>query len=499
MFILLAVLEVLILIVLVVMLQRKPGAPPPVDPRAAQIPDQLARLEARSEARADALGAQVRDGLAEIRREAGENALQAREAAARDAGLLRAEVTASIATLGTTLRDGLADFRGDNKGSAEALRRAVQENLDAIAQRLGGFIAEATRNQLEAREALNAKLNELGAGNAQKQDALRAAMEDRLEKLNVTNAAKLEEMRQTVDEKLHATLHSRLTESFGAVSDQLMKVHTGLGEMTALSSGVNDLNRIFSNVKSRGGIAEVQLGRLLEQILAPTQFQKNVSVKPGSGELVEFAVRFPGATGETLLPIDAKFPREAWERLETAYEAGVVDEVAAAGRAFEAAIRTEGKRICSKYINEPVTTPHAIMFLPTESLYAEVVRRDGLQADIQNNCRVTIAGPSTLSAILISFQMGFQMLNLQKKGSEVWKVLATTRTEFTTFGKLMDKIGDDMLKVHGKLSEVGVRTRAINRALREVGEDQADEGTVLAFDGGAGVVERLAAVNDEGE
>ena len=499
MFIVLAVLEVLVLIVLVVMLTRKPVGSPtePVDPRAAQVPDQLARLEARSEARADGLSAQVRDGLAEIRREAGENALQAREAAAREAGLLRAEVTASIATLGTTLRDGLADFRGDNKGSAEALRRAVQENLEAIAQRLGGFIAEATRNQLEAREALNAKLNELGQGNAQKQDALRAAMEERLERMNVTNAAKLEEMRQTVDEKLHATLHTRLTESFGAVSDQLMKVHTGLGEMTALSSGVNDLNRIFSNVKSRGGIAEVQLGRLLEQVLAPTQFLKNAQVKPGTGELVEFAVRFPGATGETLLPIDAKFPREAWERLETAHEGGVPDEIAAAGRAFEAAIRTEGKRICSKYINEPVTTPHAIMFLPTESLYAEVVRRDGLQADLQSNCQVTIAGPSTLSAILISFQMGFQMLNLQEKGSEVWTVLAKTRTEFGKFGGLMDKISEDLLKVHGELSDVGVRTRAINRALREVGEDEVEGGTLLAFDGG--VVERLAAVNEEAE
>jgi len=494
MFILLVVLEVLILIVLVVMLLRKPIGAPPVDPRAAQIPDQLARLETRSEAKSDALGVQVRDGLAEIRREAGENALQAREAAARDAGLLRAEVTASIATLGTTLRDGLADFRGDNKASAEALRRAVQENLDAIAQRLGGFISEATRNQLEAREALNTKLTELGAGNAQKQDSMRAAMEDRLERLNVTNAAKLEEMRQTVDEKLHATLHTRLTESFGAVSDQLMKVHSGLGEMTALSSGVNDLNRIFSNVKSRGGIAEVQLGRLLEQILAPTQFQRNVAVKPGTGELVEYAVRFPGATGETLLPIDAKFPREAWERLETAYEAGVVEEVAAAGRAFEAAIRTEGKRICSKYINEPVTTPHAIMFLPTESLYAEVVRRDGLQADLQSNCQVTIAGPSTLSAILISFQMGFHMLNLQKKGSEVWKVLAKTRTEFGKFEGLMDSMEKQVGTVQGTIEKLGVRTRAINRTLREVGEDQAEEGSLLGFDG---VVAQIAAGDGE--
>src|SRR6202041_130822 len=306
-------------------------------------------------------------------------------------------------------------------------------------------------------------------------------------------------MRQTVDEKLNDTLQTRLTESFGQVTDQLNKVHTGLGEMTKLSDGVNDLSRIFTNVKSRGGFAEVQLSMLLEQMLAPGQFIRNARVKEGSLEAVEFAIRFPGLSGETLLPIDAKFPREDWERLEAAYESNIPEQIASAGKAFEAAIRTEGDRICAKYINPPRTTPHAIMFLPTEGLYAEVMRRDSLQAEIQSKCHVTIAGPSTLSAILTSFQMGFHMLALQEKGDEVWKVLQSTKTEFGKFGTLMDKVGNDLLKVHGKIADVGVRTRAINRTLRDVGDADRSlpASQLIDFDQAAGITTFLAASSDE--
>jgi DNA recombination protein RmuC len=295
-----------------------------------------------------------------------------------------------------------------------------------------------------------------------------------------------------VDEKLHATLHTRLTESFGQVTDQLTKVHTGLGEMSKLSEGVDGLSRIFTNVKSRGGFAEVQLGMLLEQMLASTQFVRNARVKTNTQEVVEFAVRFPGHGGETLLPIDAKFPREDWERLENAYAANDPELLAAAGKAFEAAIRTEGKRICEKYINPPVTTPHAIMFLPTEGLYAEVMRRDSLQAEIQSKCHVTIAGPSTLSAILTSFQMGFHMVALQEKGDEVWKVLESAKTEFGKFGVLMDKVEGDVTKIHKTLGDVGVRTRAINRTLREV----SDSGAKSALEVANGSL-RLVAAGDE--
>jgi DNA recombination protein RmuC len=336
--------------------------------------------------------------------------------------------------------------------------------------------------------------------NTELQNRLRETVEQRLSKLNDDNSKELEKMRQTVDEKLNDTLQTRLTESFGQVTDQLNKVHTGLGEMTKLSDGVNDLSRIFTNVKSRGGFAEVQLGMLLEQMLAPSQFLRNAKVKEGSLEAVEFAVRFPGQSGETLLPIDAKFPREDWERLEAAYESGNAEQIAAAGKAFEAAIRTEGDRICSKYINPPRTTPHAIMFLPTEGLYAEVMRRDALQAEVQSKCRVTIAGPSTLSAILTSFQMGFHMLAIQEKGDEVWNVLEGTKKEFGNFEVLMTKMESQVGTVQNTIQKLGVRTRAINRTLREVGE--TDKGLpagaqLIDFDQAAGITTFLAASTDD--
>jgi DNA recombination protein RmuC len=238
---------------------------------------------------------------------------------------------------------------------------------------------------------------------------------------------------------------------------------------------------------------------LLEQMLAPNQFLRNARVKEGSLESVEFAVRFPGHAGETLLPIDAKFPREDWERLEAAYESGNADQVVAAGKAFEAAIRTEGDRICSKYINPPRTTPHAIMFLPTEGLYAEVMRRDALQAEVQSKCRVTIAGPSTLSAILTSFQMGFQMLAIQEKGDEVWNVLEGAKKEFGKFEGLMDKMDKHVGTVQNTIRDLGQRTRAINRTLREVGEtDKSLPGAIpIDFDQAAGITTFLAASGED--
>ncbi len=327
-------------------------------------------------------------------------------------------------------------------------------------------------------------------------EKLRGTVEARLDALNLSNAAKLEEMRQTVDEKLHATLQNRLTESFGQVTDQLTKVHAGLGEMTKLSAGVDDLSRIFTNVKSRGTIGEVMLETLLKQMLAPSQYVQNAKVRPNTQEIVEFAVKLPTPSGEMLLPIDSKFPREIWERLETAYETG--NDIVSAGKAFEAAIRFEGKKICDKYIAPPTTTSFAIMFLPTESLYAEVMRRDGLQTDIQQNSHVTIAGPSTLSAILNSFQMGFHMLQLQQKGDEVWKVLANARTQFGKFEELMGKMDDQVSKVQKTIQDVGTRTRAINRTLRDVSVDAAQSALPAVATGGFdGLLPALAAGDEE--
>ena len=464
----------------------------PQDPRllalADTLPTQLARIEAVTSTRFDTLHAEI----ATIRRDATSDAQSHRNAINQSALNLREEVTKILTHLGGTITGHLTNFhthsaetlgahRTDTASAGETLRYAVKQDLDAINQRLVHFIAEANRNHGDSREALHSRLNELGTAQAAHQESLRFTVEKRLDHLTATNAERLEAMRATVDEKLQSTLHTRLTESFGQVTDQLTKVHSGLGEMSKLSEGVDGLSRIFTNVKSRGGFAEVQLGMLLEQMLAPSQFLRNARIKPRTNEVVEFAVRFPGHSGETLLPIDAKFPREDFERLESAYESGSPTEITSAGRAFEAAIRTEGKRICDKYIEQPVTTPYAIMFLPTEGLYAEVMRREGLQAELQSKCHVTIAGPSTLSAILSSFQMGFHMLAIQQKGDEVWKVLGQTRSEFGKFEKLMDSMEKQVGTVQNSLQSLGVRTRAINRTLRDVGELDATTNTTSAL------------------
>jgi DNA recombination protein RmuC len=442
-------LQFVILLALVAVLLRKPATVEAADPRldqllAADLPAQIAALShemTRLDARSGVLEAHLRAELAQMR----SDSAAAGTALGAESKALRTEIVGYLDKLGTGLRNALDVARQENESAAERLRSRVQEGL---------------------------------------------------QQLTTSNEKKLEEMRVTVDEKLHATLQNRLTESFGQVTDQLTKVHAGLGEMSKLSAGVDDLSRIFTNVKTRGTIGEVMLETLLKQMLAPNQYVQNAKVKPGTQEIVEFAVKLPTPQGETLLPIDSKFPREIWERLETAYETG--SDIVSAGKAFETAIRFEGRKICEKYIAPPATTSFAIMFLPTESLYAEVMRRDGLQSDIQQNCHVTIAGPSTLSAILNSFQMGFHMLQLQQKGDEVWKVLANARKEFGTFEKLMEKMTDDVGRVQGTIDKLSVRTRAINRTLRDV---SLEAGSVAVSPGDQGVFDgllpMLAASEDE--
>jgi DNA recombination protein RmuC len=472
--VLLAGLGVLTVLLLVVLLVRGRGAAA-ADPRMDAVLDAVQRVGeqvTRMDGRAETLERQVRENFEAMRREQAEQAKASR----------------------TELAGSVAELRG-----------SMQQSLEASAQRLTRFSGEMQEQQTKLREStnakladvtreMNAKLGELMASNAGLQEKLRGSVEERLDKLNTENSKKLDQMRETVDEKLHATLQTRLTESFGQVTDQLTKVHAGLGEMNTLTAGVNDLNRIFSNVKTRGGFAEVQLGKLLEQVLAPGQYVQNARVKPLSLEVVEYAVKFPGTGGEVLLPIDAKFPREAWERLETAYESGTAEQIEAARKAFDAAIRVEGKRICEKYIHEPVTTPYAIMFLPTESLYSEVLRRDGLQAELHLNCRVMVAGPTNLYALLTSFQLGFKMLNLQKKGDEVWKVLAAAQTEFGRFGDLMGTMEKQVGTVQNTIQKLGVRTRAINKTLRDVAEVDPEDARVLSIDG---MLPRLAANEEE--
>ena len=297
-------------------------------------------------------------------------------------------------------------------------------------------------------------------GNTQRQDldAIRRTVDERLK-----------EMQSIVDEKLQGTLTQRLGESFARVTEQLEQVHKGLGEMQTLANGVGDLKKVLSNVKSRGGWGEVQLEKLLEQMLSPEQYERNVVTKETSREAVEFAVKFPGR-GDTplLLPLDAKFPVEDYQHLLEALDRGDAEAVDAAGRRLDTAVRNSAKTIREKYVNPPVTTDFAIMFLPTEGLYAEVLRRPGLAEQIQRECGVLIAGPTTLTAILSSLQMGFRTLAIEKRSSEVWRLLEAIKTEFTKFGGVIEKVNRHLETARGQMDQLGVRTRAVSRKLRDV-------------------------------
>ncbi len=505
-------LQVLLIVLVVALLMRKAAAPAGTDPRVQGLPDAMIGLSTKL----DATDAALRNNVSELRYEQAKTAQDNRAAAELANRALREEISGSITALSKTLNDSLAAFRADNTASADKLREAVVRDFQTIGERLNTFFAEASKSNLESQEALHRVLRVMSAeqreagerSRIEQREAgekLRATVEAGLRTLNTDNAAKLDEMRVVVDEKLQSTLNERLTTSFGAVSDQLTKVHAGLGEMKELATGVSDLKRVFSNVKSRGGVGEIQLGMILEQMFSREQYEKNVAIKPDSGERVEFALKVPQGRATPLLPMDSKFPHEDWDRLEKAYEVGG-EELIRAGNAFEKAIRIQCKKISDKYISEPTTLPQAIMFLPTEALYSEVTRRAGLQADIQQNFHVTIAGPSTLAAILMSFRMGFHLVALERKGDEVWKVLGAVKTEFGKFELLMNKVERNVSTVQNSLNDIGTRTRSINKTLHNVSElnapPEAAPSGLLAFDefaGNGGVAPLLAALADEEE
>jgi DNA recombination protein RmuC len=300
-------------------------------------------------------------------------------------------------------------------------------------------------------------------------EAVRTTLESKIKDLQTDNGTRLEEMRKTVDEKLHATLEQRLGESFKLVSDRLEKVHQGLGEMQQLAIGVGDLKRVLTNVKTRGTWGEVQLEMLLEQILIPEQYAKNVETVPGSGERVEFAIKLPGdGLMPMWMPIDAKFPKEQYERLAEAADRADAEGVAVAGRELERAVRLEAKKIADKYLSPPLTTDFAILFLPTEGLYAEVMRRPGLADDLQRVHRVTIAGPSTLLAFVNSLQMGFRTLALEKRSSEVWQVLGAVKTEFGKFGDVLAATKATLERAAKNIDTAETRSRQMAKKLKSV-------------------------------
>ena len=380
---------------------------------------------------------------------------------------LAAQMT-SVATLQNnqidTFAQQLVKLNETNAQQLDSMRLAMnqqaQTNREEQAQSLKRF-----------GDTLNQTLTALTESNAQRMTEVRATLEAKIKDLQNDNGLRLEEMRKTVDEKLHATLEQRLGESFKIVSDRLEKVHQGLGEMQQLAIGVGDLKRVLTNVKTRGTWGEVQLEMLLEQVLTPEQYAKNVETVPGSGERVEFAIRLPGnddAGTPVWMPIDAKFPKEQYERLAEAADRADVEGVAQASKELERVVRGEAKTIAEKYLSPPLTTDFAILFLPTEGLYAEVMRRPGLADELQRVHRISIAGPSTLSALLNSLQMGFRTLALEKRSSEVWQVLGAVKTEFGKFGDVLATTKLTLERAAKNIDQAEVRSRQMARKLKSV-------------------------------
>ncbi len=370
------------------------------------------------------------------------------------------------------VREELGKNRGESAEAAarlrEELRSAQRDAAESTLQGLGVF-----GERLDGlAKALEQRLANLGESNEKRLDGLRATVDDRLAKLQEDNGKRLDEMRHTVDEKLQGTLEKRLGESFKLVSEQLESVARGLGEMRSLANGVGDLKKVLTNVKVRGTWGEVQLGSLLEQMLSPEQYAVNVATRKDGGERVEFAVRLPGpddARGEeVLLPIDAKFPMEDYQRLVEASEKGDAEALEAASKALELRIRGCAEDIHDKYLCPPRTTDFGILYLPTEGLFAEVVRRTGLVERLQREYRVTLAGPTTLAAMLNSLQMGFRTLAIQKRSAEVWQVLGAVKAEFGKLGGYVAKVEKKLQEASNALQEIGRRGRAIERTLRDV-------------------------------
>jgi len=351
--------------------------------------------------------------------------------------------------------------RRRNQGAATELAKRL-ETIDRSLR------DEFSRNREEAGASAKNQREEL----ATSLESVRSTVDVRLRQLQDDNAAHIERMRATVDEKLQGTLERRLGEAFRAVSDRLEQVHQGLGAMQQLASDVGGLQKVLANVKTRGGWGEVQLGALLEQVLTPEQFARNVKTRDDSNENVEFAIKLPGNEdgAPVWLPIDAKFPTEDYQRLLAAQEKGDLGLVENATKSLEAQLKKSAKDICQKYINPPKTTDFALMFLPTEGLYAEAIRRIGLVEQVQRECRVILAGPTTLAALLNSLQMGFRTLAIQKRSSEVWNLLATVKTEFGKFGDALAKVKDKLDQASTDMDKVAVRSRAITKQLNKVEE-----------------------------
>ncbi|MFH1060922.1 MAG: DNA recombination protein RmuC [Pseudomonadota bacterium] len=504
----LAGLAVLLLIVLLVQLSRLKNA----NALDTALREGLAagRQESAEQARL------LRDEVAESLKRLSEALTQSadRSAAAQEAQLTR--MGGQLEVLRKILESQFQQFRGEAGEAAKAQREEVVQGLTGLGQAQAASLKELSAAQQERLAGVAAQTERLVAGLEQ---GLRTGREEQaaglkavadlvgqrltevkaeltgagqalasgLERMRQENEAKLEQMRQTVDEKLQGTLEKRLGESFGLVSRQLELVHKSVGEMQSLAAGVGDLKRVLTNVKARGVWGEIQLGSLLDEVFIPEQVVKNAEIRPGSGLRVEFALRLPGPESDhdLLLPIDAKFPQEDYERLiDAAEKADPVAEEAAI-RALEVRIKGFAKDICEKYVCPPMSTDFAIMYLPTEGLYAEVLRRPGLAETLWRDWRVQVAGPTTLASILNSLKLGFRTLAIQKRSSEVWQVLGAVKTEFGKYGEIMDRVRKKLVEGENLIDKVAVRKRAIERRLKTVQTlPEAEAAGILGLEGG---------------
>ena len=403
--------------------------------------------------------------------------------------MLQESLEKGLMRLERELREELARSRREDAEEAFRDREERAQSANLLGQAITSQVSQFGALQSDRLEGFARELNRFSLGLDERFERLKIAVESRLTAIQSDNAAKLEEMRRTVDEKLHATLEQRLGESFKQVSDRLEQVHRGLGEMQSLAVGVGDLKRVLTNVKTRGTWGEVQLSALLEQLLTADQFDANVAVRPGSNERVDFAIRLPGKNDGPVvwLPIDAKFPIEDYQRLIDAQEGGDPAGVEEAARAIEIRLKNEAKSIRDKYVAPPHTTDFALLYLPIEGLYAEALRRPALAETLQRDFRVSLAGPTTLAAILNSLQMGFRTLAIEQRSAEVWAVLGAVKTEFGKFGEALAHTRKKLDEASNSISKAETRTRQLSRKLKEVEALPAAESEqligVAVFDG----------------
>ncbi len=386
--------------------------------------------------------------------------------------LLRLSGRKSSGDAEQAVREELRDGREEAAKRSRELREEVSGSLSKTAQTLSGTVGQLGNVQKQQLEGVTTQVQALVETNQQRLEGLRATISEQLNEMREANEKKLEEMRRTVDEKLQGTLEKRLNESFKVVRDQLDAVHKGLGEMQNLATGVGDLKNVLTNVKVRGTWAEYQLEAILEQVLTPDQFDRNVATRKDSSERVEFAIRLPGRSDDpqdcVWLPIDSKFPQEDYLRLSEAAQSADAEAVAQSTRELLRSITQSARTIAEKYLNPPQTTDFAVLYLPTEGLYAEVLRQPGLVSQLQQDYRVVVSGPTTIAALLNSLRLGFRSLAIEQQASEVWQVLGAVKTEFGRFGDVLAKVKKQLATASNTIESTERRTRAMARTLREV-------------------------------